>query len=171
MQNNTLVFLAFGCALLAGSAGATVTITFAQPDKYTDMPFASRDKQDIMDELQKHFDKLGATLPAGQDLKVEILDIDLAGRIESSKGATRDIRILRGGADWPIIAVRYSLALQGKVLKSGEERIADTHISWALITTIRANRCATKSRCLIAGSTRHRSTPSAAFSPQNRSPV
>ncbi len=119
------VTLIAALTLLAGNANAGVTVTFTQPEKYSDMPFNSRDKENVMADLQRHFDTLGATLPAGQDLKVEILDIDLAGRIEPSRRLTQDLRILRGSADWPIISLRYSLEAQGKVLKSGEDRIAD----------------------------------------------
>jgi hypothetical protein len=112
-------------ALFIGNANAGVTVTFTEPEKFADMPFNSRDKETVMADLHKHFDTLGATLPAGQDLKVEILDIDLAGRIEPFARATQDLRILRGSADWPIITLRYRLESQGQVLKSGEERIAD----------------------------------------------
>ena len=125
MKYKPSLYLALGCALLAGSANANVTVAFTHPENYADMPFAFFDKKEVMEGLQKHFDKLGTTLPVGQDLKVEILDIDLAGRIEPSARASRDLRILRGSADWPVITLRYSLESQGKVLKSGEERIAD----------------------------------------------
>jgi hypothetical protein len=116
---------AAGLALLAGGATAGVTVAFTQPESYTDMHFNFHDKQRVMDDLQRHFEKLGATLPAGQDFKVEILDIDLAGRIEPSARASRDLRILRGSADWPSITLRYRLESRGTVLKSCEERIAD----------------------------------------------
>jgi len=112
-------------ALIAGSAHASAVVRFTQPEKYTDMPFAASDRQEVMIQLQKHFDKLAATLPAGQDLNIEVLDIDLAGRIEPSARAPRDLRILRGSADWPVITLKFSVEAQGKVLKSGEERIAD----------------------------------------------
>ena len=36
-----------------------------------------------------------------------------------------DIRVLKGGADWPVIKLRYSVESQGKVLRSGEARVAD----------------------------------------------
>ena len=124
MKPTSSVYLVLACALLASSANAAVTVTFTHPEKYTDMPFGFYDKERVMKDLHRHFDKLGATLPAGQDLKVEILDIDLAGRIEPTR-AFQDIRILRGSADWPAITLRYSLESQGKVLKGGEERIAD----------------------------------------------
>ena len=121
------VFVATGAALAFGvvSAGATVTVTFTKPDNYADMPFTARDRDDVMKELQKHFDKMGAKLPQGQDLKVEVLDIDLAGRIEPRFRGASDIRILRGSADWPVIQLRYSIESQGKVVKSGEARVAD----------------------------------------------
>ena len=125
MNYKSSVCLALACALLAGSANAAVTVTFTHPENFTDMPFASHDKEQVMKDMHRHFDKLGATLPVGQDLKVEILDIDLAGRIEPNARASRDLRILRGSADWPAITLRYSLESQGKVLKSGQERIAD----------------------------------------------
>lgn len=119
------VALIAALTLLSGNTNAGVTVTFTQPEKYADMPFNSRDRENVMADLHRHFDTLGATLPAGQDLKVEILDIDLAGRIEPSRHFSQDLRILRGSADWPIITLRYSLETQGTVLKSGEDRIAD----------------------------------------------
>jgi hypothetical protein len=127
MKSTFVVFAALTAALAlsAGSAAAGVTVTFTEPEKYTDMPFDAHDKQNVMADLRRHFDMLGATLPAGEDLKIEILDIDLAGRIEPIARASRDLRIMRGSADWPAITLRYRLESQGKVLKSGQERIAD----------------------------------------------
>lgn len=116
--------LAMSVCLLAGGVHGGVTVSFVEPEKFTDMPFNSYDKQRVMDDLRKHFDKLGSGLTAGQDLKVDVLDIDLAGRIEPNR-TTQDLRILRGRADWPAITLRYNLESQGKSLKSGEERIYD----------------------------------------------
>lgn len=118
-----LLAVAIACGL--GNAIATVTVTFTRPEGYTDMPFAPWDRDRVMKELQTHFDKLGAKLPQGQDLKVEVLDIDLAGRIEPQLRYGNDIRVLKGRADWPAIALRYSVESQGKVLGSGEARIDD----------------------------------------------
>ena len=118
-----LLAVAIACGL--SNAIATVTVTFTRPEGYTDMPFAPWDRDRVMKELQTHFDKLGAKLPQGQDLKVEVLDIDLAGRIEPQLRYGNDIRVLKGRADWPTIALRYSVESQGKVLGSGEARIDD----------------------------------------------
>ena len=108
-----------------GNTDAAVTVTFTQAKDYVDMPFAPWDKERVMKDLTKHFDKLGAQLPQGQDLKIEVLDIDLAGRIEPRLSFGHEIRILRGGADWPMIQLRYSVESEGKVLRSGEARVAD----------------------------------------------
>jgi hypothetical protein len=36
-----------------------------------------------------------------------------------------DLRVLRGGADWPMIQLRYSVEAAGKPLKQGEAKISD----------------------------------------------
>lgn len=120
-----LVTTAAALAFWAANAAATVTVTFTQPEGYVDMPFAPWDKERVMKDLQSHFEKLGAKLPLGQDLKVEVLDIDLAGRIEPQLRFGHDIRILKGRADWPAIQLRYSIESQGKVLRSGDARVDD----------------------------------------------
>jgi hypothetical protein len=38
--------------------------------------------------------------------------------------AGRDIRVMRGGADWPRMQLRYSLESNGQVLKSGEAQLS-----------------------------------------------
>ena len=78
-----------------------------------------------MDDLKRHFIKLGSTLPAGQDLRIEVTDVDLAGRMEPTSRAAPDFRILRGGADWPIISLRFAVEANGQLIKRGDERIAD----------------------------------------------
>ena len=127
MKTNSIVAALLAAILppLSEGAGAAVAVTFVEPEKYADMPYSAFDKERVLLNLREHFDKLGAALPAGQDLNVEILDIDLAGRIEPTMRTSYDLRILRGTADWPSITLRYTLVFQGKTLKSGEERIAD----------------------------------------------
>jgi hypothetical protein len=63
-------------------------------------------------------------LPAGHHLKVEVLDVDLAGTLrQSPRGAS--VRVLRAGADWPRIHLRYTLESGGKAAASGDEWVAD----------------------------------------------
>lgn len=121
-----LVATGVALSLAAIHVNAAVTVNFTKPDAYTDIGFSSWEKDKVMKDLSQHFDKLGAQLPQGQDLKIEVLDIDLAGRIEPRFRTTgQDIRVLRGSADWPVIQLRYSIESVGKVVKSGEARVAD----------------------------------------------
>ncbi len=110
--------------LAAGSASAAVTVTFTNADKYTDMPGFESDKKDLMQGLETHFKTLAEGLPPGHDMKVEVLDVDLAGHLEMDRHP-RDIRVLRGKADWPKMSIRYSIEENGKVVKSGTENISD----------------------------------------------
>lgn len=109
----------------AGPASAGVTVAFVQPDRYTDMPFPPWEKDVVMKDLDQFLVKMGAKwLPAGQDLKIEVLDIDLAGNLRNDVGG-RQIRVLIGGSDWPMIEVRYTLESAGKTLRTGTERVSD----------------------------------------------
>lgn len=120
------LFLAGLCGLgVSYAASAAVSVTFVKPENYADMPFMQSDKDRVMKELVAHFNKLGAQLPAGQDLLIDILDIDLAGRIEPQYRGAHDVRILKGGADWPTMQIRYRVESKGTVVKSGEARVND----------------------------------------------
>ena len=111
--------------LSAGSAMAGATVTYAQPDRFTDVPFKTWERERVLKELSAHFDKLAARLPPGQALKVEILDLDLAGTVRHDFRGSEDLRVLNGGADWPHMHLRYTIEQDGKVIKSGDEHLAD----------------------------------------------
>jgi hypothetical protein len=112
-------------ALAAGSAGAAVSVTYVQPEKFSDVPFVTWEREDTLRVLTEHFTWLGSALPPGQDLRIEVTDIDLAGREIPNARAGRDLRILRGQADWPRMDLRYAVEQDGQVLKSGEARLTD----------------------------------------------
>ena len=130
---NRFVFAVYGSAALAITAimfstacSAAVAVTFNKPEQYVDLPFMTHERDDVLKTLKQHFEKLGATLPAGQDLSVEILDVDLAGRLEPSKlTSSTELRVLRGGADWPMIELRYRIEAGGKSVKAGGARVTD----------------------------------------------
>lgn len=109
----------------SGTASAGVTVAFVQPDRYTDMPFPPWEKDVVMKDLDQFLVKMGAKwLPAGQDLKIDVLDIDLAGNLRNDVGG-RQIRVLIGGSDWPTIEVRYTLESAGKTPRTGTDRVSD----------------------------------------------
>jgi hypothetical protein len=114
-----------GCLVSTNTPAAT-SVSFTKPEAYVDVAFSPRDRDDELKILREHFEKLGAKLPAGQDFKVEVLDVDLAGRVDPSiRGGSRDLRVLRGGADWPMVQFRYTVEQSGKAIKTGEARVSD----------------------------------------------
>jgi len=130
--------LATALLLGAGTASAGVTVNYVNPDNFSDLPMSSYDRDEVLRELARHFDKLGKKLPAGHDLAVEITDIDLAGREYPTRRAAGEVRILRGNIDWPVIDLRYTISANGQVIDSGATKLRDMdylnrhprHASW-----------------------------------------
>jgi len=113
-------------ALAVLPASAAITVSFRQPQNYIDV-----DRFDELDNvtygLEQHLKALGERyLRPGQELKIEILDIDLAGERHLVRRPQRDIRVVRDlGIDSPSIDLHYSLEESGKVVASGQEHVAD----------------------------------------------
>ena len=112
-------------ALTAGIASAGVTVTYIESDKFADLPFAPWEREQVLKELSDYFGKLGEKLPEGQDLALEVTDIDLAGREYPNMRSGRELRVLQGTADWPIMNLRYTLSQNGQVRKTGDARLSD----------------------------------------------
>lgn len=111
----------------AGHAGAAVnpvTVTYADPDKMTDVPRYAVDRESMEIHFREHLAKLAEKLPAGQSLKVDFLDIDLAGDV-FPRVAIQDIRVMKGRADWPRLHLRYTVEQDGNVVSYGESKLAD----------------------------------------------
>ena len=126
MQKQTTRALIAGLALLACSAAwAGTEVRFSKPDQYTDVPFNPQDRDDVLKELSRHFEKLGASLPPGQTLKIEVTDVDLAGRENPSLRAGQEIRVMNGRVDWPRMRLHYVLEQDGKVIRSGDAALSD----------------------------------------------
>jgi hypothetical protein len=112
--------------LAAGSAAAGATVTFKQPEQFADVPRTSWEREQLMKDIGAHVGRLAQALPAGQELSIDVLDLDLAGQTWPNRwGHTEDIRILNGRADWPSITLRYTLSEGGKVLMAGDERLSN----------------------------------------------
>lgn len=127
MKRQTRFWIA--AALLLAAAGAasagSVTVQYQEPDKFMDMPYWEQDREQVLKELTAHFERLAKQLPANQHLAVTVTDIDLAGRVEPRRRTMHDIRVLRGGADWPTMELQYALEQDGKVLSSGSDRLSN----------------------------------------------
>ena len=123
----TLAFLLslFASAVIS-PARATVTVSFVEPDSYTDTGQFGRDAAAAIQEIDAHLKSLGGRyLLPGQNLKIEVFDIDLAGRRPFSVRFNPDMRILEGKADWPSIKLQYVLESAGNVLDNRHENVAD----------------------------------------------
>lgn len=125
MKHHTRYWIA---ALLLAAAGAAsaggVSVTYQDPEKFSDVPSWERDRAQLLKDLTAHFQRLARQLPANQQLNVTVTDLDLAGRVEPRRRMlNNDIRILRGGADWPSMNLRYTLEQDGKVIASGDEHL------------------------------------------------
>ena len=109
----------------AGAAWAGVNVTYVKPEQFANFPFSQYERDKVLNDLRDHFARLGTRLPAEQNLSIEITDLDLAGRIVTGRGANGDLRVLRGGADWPRMHLRYRLESNGQLIRSGEDDLAD----------------------------------------------
>ncbi len=116
---------------LAAPAWAGLTVHFVEPEHYTDaaytrMPGDERDRAAVQRDLEAHLEGLAAReLQPGDDLLIEVLDIDLAGQIEPfALRSGREMRVVRG-VSWPRLKLRYALTRGGQVVERGEERVAD----------------------------------------------
>lgn len=112
-------------ALAPGGAWAAgqVVVSYLEPEQFTDTGRSAWDRERTLKQLSAHFEALGAQLPDGQTLRVEVTDVDLAGEIRP--WGWQDLRVMRGAADWPTLRLRYTLQQGERTLKSGEERLSD----------------------------------------------
>ena len=110
-------------AVVPAHAAGKLDLQFIAPEKYSDIGHGGYDRDRNLKSLADYLQTLVAQLPDGQTLTLEVLDIDLAGELRP--GAAQEIRVLRGGADWPHMSLRYTLAQNGTTLKSGFERLSD----------------------------------------------
>ena len=112
-------------AAMAPAFAGSVDVSFTDAAHYLDAGNTSVQQQAYLDTMSGYLQSLGRRyLPPGQALKIEVLDVDLAGYSRPTPRG-QDLRILRNGADWPRIVVRYTLQEQGRMLAQGEEAITD----------------------------------------------
>jgi hypothetical protein len=111
-------------AMAQAAQAGTVDVSFIEPANFSDAGRSSWNVEHTTKSLAEVFQAYGKKLPDGQALKFEVTDVDLAGEMRPSRRGD-DIRVLRGRADWPRVDLRYTLTENGRVLRSGEAKIAD----------------------------------------------
>jgi hypothetical protein len=110
---------------VAAQAAGSVQVNFVQPEKFTDVRDSYLQSDRYLELIKQNLTE--AALPYladGQVLKVDVLDVDLAGEVRPG-ARPYDLRILKGGADWPRIKLRYTLEAGGQTVKSGEAVVQD----------------------------------------------
>lgn len=126
----TLLAVLTGAAAGAAAAPGSVDVSFVGATRYADAGATPWEIEANVQALAQHLQQLGdRELPAGRTLTVEILDVDLAGTLRHSARAGREIRIVKGGADWPSIRLRYTQGVPGRPVQVGQERLTDMNYS------------------------------------------
>jgi hypothetical protein len=112
------------CLAAAGAAAhaGTVSVSFADSSRFADAGRMDWEKEANLRVIAQHLQSLGQRhLPADRTLRIEVVDVDLAGEPQTFK---RDLRVARGNADFPRIVLRYALESNGRAVKNGEETVS-----------------------------------------------
>jgi hypothetical protein len=107
---------------------AEISVSYTAPEKFRDREFRREStRRSALAEFDREFARLAARyLPKGLDLRIEVLDIDLAGDFEPWRFGFHDVRILRDTTP-PRIRFRYRLSESGVTLRQEEVRLSDMH--------------------------------------------
>jgi hypothetical protein len=90
-------------------AAGTVQVTFVEPERFADVRDRARTSEEHLATLERVLVETASPhVPDGRTLKIEVLDVDLAGEVRPGLRAW-DLRILTGRADWPRITLRWTL--------------------------------------------------------------
>ena len=112
-------------ALAAAPSYATVDVTYVNPEKFTDSYNQRWEEKSTLDTLAQHMKRVGDRYIApNETLKIEVLDLDLAGWARFGGRGPNELRVARGGADFPAMRVRYTLESPTRS-KSGEADLKD----------------------------------------------
>ena len=123
--------LATAIALPLSARAGEVSVRFVAPETYADADIGQRlaseaGRAQVLGEIERHLQGLAQrTLPAGQALTVEVLDIDLAGHFEPfPRASSQDLRVVRA-IDAPRLTLRDRLTQGERVLAQGEQALSD----------------------------------------------
>jgi Protein of unknown function (DUF3016) len=112
-------------AAQAAAPESPVSVSFVEPERFADLGDRVIDEPRNLKTIEAWFKTEGDRyLTAGQSLRIEITDVDLAGHMKPGR-LLNDLRVVSGQADWPTIQLRYVLESGGQTLRSGEERLSD----------------------------------------------
>ena len=116
--------------LMPAQAAGSVEVRWVEPARFSDVSRNPVDRDHELQALGQYISQLGSRLPDGQTLLIEVTDLNLAGELQPF--SWRDARVLRGGADWPRMELRYSLQAGGRTLQSGQAQLSDMNYFFGL---------------------------------------
>jgi hypothetical protein len=113
-------------ALGATPPAAKVTVVFVDPATFTDVGGLESDPSRNLSDIEAYLRSLGDRyLPPHVTLRIEVLDVSLAGRSRQPARAIWPVRSMTGEADWPRFELRYTLESGGKTSAPAEETVVD----------------------------------------------
>jgi hypothetical protein len=122
------LFASLALAASGASLAGTVSVTYINAPNFADAGNTIWEAEQNLVSLQRYLELLGKELlPADQTLKIEVLDVDLAGTVEVSRRDGSEVRILRGRTDFPRMHVRFALDSGGQTLRTGDDWLANIH--------------------------------------------
>jgi hypothetical protein len=130
----------------APASAADLSVVFVDPVSFTDATYSrwftdDKARAAVLLGLEQHLQRLADRgLAAGDSLRIEVLDIRLAGGFEPFRsGSAGGVRILNE-MTWPRMRLKYVLSRDGQVIASGQEQVMD------MIYLARPNRYSTSDR-------------------------
>lgn len=132
--------LLFALAAPLATAG-TAEVTWKEDGtNYTDMRTTMGAQKQFEErvklELTAHFNKLAGEMPEDYKWQIEVTDVDLAGRVQTTtgRGSGDFVRVIND-VDFPRIAFNYAvLDGSGEVVSTGSENLKDLSFTSGIMT-------------------------------------
>lgn len=113
-------------AVGAMPTASKVTVVFVDPARFTDVGGLESDPSRNLSDIEAYLRLLGDRYLSSQDrLRIEVLDVSLAGRSRQLTRATWPVRSMTGEADWPRFELRYTFESGGKASSPVDETVVD----------------------------------------------
>ncbi len=115
--------------LLATSLGSTwsadrVEVTYADTEKFADFGDSNWERERNQADFSAMLQVLAQRLPVSQQLKVKVLDVNLAGELDWWRVRGDRVRVLRN-VTWPVVEFEYQVLEGGKLVKGDTVRVTD----------------------------------------------
>ncbi len=122
-----LTLLTAAMATVSAHATGTVEVSFVKPERFADVRSTYQRVDDgLLKALATHFQTaLTPHVPDGQTLRIEVLDVDLAGEFRPRFSTSPDVRVVGLGADWPHLKFRYAMSSASGAAELAEVQLSD----------------------------------------------